>query len=134
MVRVKDLAEVKDEEDWWGDLKEESLWVVRRLMESAMEEELLEQLRAGRYRRSGLRRGYRNGYRHRDLLTEMGMLESFSRRTGTLGPGRPVPTYYHSPPPAASREGERAGVGYVPARGEHQEGGGGAETPAEYHP
>ena len=49
--------------------------VVRRLMESAMEEELLEQLRAGRYRRSGLRRGYRNGYRHRGLLTELGMLE-----------------------------------------------------------
>jgi transposase-like protein len=84
MVQVKDLTEfkvsdlwreVKDEEDWWGDLKEESLRVVRRLMESAMEEELLEQLRAGRYRRSRLRRGYRNGYRQRDLLTEMGMLE-----------------------------------------------------------
>ncbi|MFQ6030948.1 MAG: IS256 family transposase [Dehalococcoidia bacterium] len=84
MVQVKDLTEVtvrdlwrevKDEEDWWGDLKEESLRVVRRLMESAMEEELLEQLRAGRYRRSQLRRGYRNGYRQRDLLTEMGMLE-----------------------------------------------------------
>jgi len=75
-VRVRDLwREVKDEEEWWGDLKEESLRVVRRLMESAMEEELLEQLRAGRYRRSGLRRGYRNGYRQRDLLTEMGMLE-----------------------------------------------------------
>ena len=84
MVQVKDLTEVtvrdlwrevKDEEEWWGDLKEESLRVVRRLMESAMEEELLEQLRAGRYRRSQLRRGYRNGYRERDLLTEMGMLE-----------------------------------------------------------
>ena len=84
MVQVRDLTEVtvrdlwrgvKDEEDWWGDLKEESLRVVRRLMESAMEEELLEQLRAGRYRRSGLRRGYRNGYRQRDLLTELGMLE-----------------------------------------------------------
>ena len=84
MGQVRDLTEVtvrdlwrgvKDEEDWWGDLKDESLRVVRRLMESAMEEELLEQLRAGRYRRSGLRRGYRNGYRQRDLLTELGMLE-----------------------------------------------------------
>ena len=43
MVQFKDLTEVtvrnlwrevKDEEDWWGDLKEESLWVVRRLMET----------------------------------------------------------------------------------------------------
>lgn len=75
-VRVRDLwREFKDEEDWWGDLKEESLRVVRRLMESAMEEELLEQLRAGRYRRSGLRRGYRNGHRQRSILTELGLLE-----------------------------------------------------------
>lgn len=58
-----------------GDLKEETLRVVKRLLESAMEEELLEQLRAGRYRRSDLRRGYRNGYRHRSLLTELGLVE-----------------------------------------------------------
>ncbi len=38
-VAERDLwREVKDQEDWWGDLKEESLRVVRRLMESAMEE------------------------------------------------------------------------------------------------
>ncbi len=85
MVQVKDLTELtlrdlwrevkEDEEDWWGDLKEETLRVVKRLLESAMEEELLERLRAGRYRRTELRRGYRNGYRQRSLLTELGLVE-----------------------------------------------------------
>jgi len=37
--------EVKwDEEDWWGDVKQETLRTVKRLLESAMREELLEQL------------------------------------------------------------------------------------------
>jgi len=84
MVQVKDLtelslgdlwAEVKEEEDWWGELKQETLRVVQRLLEGAMEGELLEQLWAGRYRRTEVRRGYRNGYRWRSLLTELGLLE-----------------------------------------------------------
>ena len=85
MVQVKDLTELKiedlwrevkgDEEDWWGDLKQETIRVVKRLLESAMEEELVECLRVGRYRRTGLRRGYRNGYRQRNLLTELGLVE-----------------------------------------------------------
>jgi putative transposase len=85
MVQVKDLTELKiedlwrevkgDEEDWWGDLKQETIRVVKRLLESAMEEELLECLRVGRYRRTGLRQGYRNGYRQRNLLTEVGLVE-----------------------------------------------------------
>jgi transposase-like protein len=83
--------EVKDEEDWWGDLRKESLRVVRRLMEGAMEEELLEQLRAGRYRRSGLRRGYRNGYRHRSLLTELGLLEHLLVPRGTARDNADLP-------------------------------------------
>lgn len=84
MVQVKDLTEltlrdlwqeVKGEDEWWGDLKVETLRVVKRLLEGAMEEELLERLRAGRYRRTELRQGYRNGYRHRSLLTELGLVE-----------------------------------------------------------
>lgn len=35
----------------------------------------MEQLRAGRYRHKELRRGYRNGYRRRSLLTELGLVE-----------------------------------------------------------
>jgi transposase-like protein len=82
MVQVKDLTEIKledlwrevkwDEEDWWGDVKQETLRVVKRLLESAMEEELLECLREGRYRRTELRRRYRNGYRRRNLLKRNG--------------------------------------------------------------
>lgn len=84
MVQVKDLTElslrelwreVKGEDEWWGDLKQETLRVVQRLLEGAMEGELLEQLGAGRYRRTELRQGYRNGYRQRSLLTELGLVE-----------------------------------------------------------
>lgn len=98
MVQVKDLTEVtvrdlwqevKEEEDWWGDLKQETLRVVQRLLEGAMEGELLERLRAGRYRRTALRRGYRNGYRTRSLLTELGLVEQLRvprDRTGQYQP------------------------------------------------
>jgi transposase-like protein len=85
MVQVRDLTELKiddlwrevkwDEDDWWGELKQETMRAVKRLLESAMEGELLESLCAGRYRRTELRRGYRNGYRHRSLLTEIGLIE-----------------------------------------------------------
>ena len=83
MVEVKDLTEVtvedlwkevKDEDEWWGEIKSLSMRGVKRLLESAMESELLEELHAGKYRRTELRRGYRNGYRYRGLLTEMGPL------------------------------------------------------------
>jgi putative transposase len=84
MVVVKDLTkltvrdlwrEVKDEEDWWGELKGEVVRLVKRLLESAMEEEMVEQLRVSWYGRSRFRRGYRNGYRFRGLLTELGLVE-----------------------------------------------------------
>jgi len=58
-----------------GDVKQETLRVVKRLLESAMEEELLEQLCAGRYWRTKLRQRYRNGYRPRSLLAELGLVE-----------------------------------------------------------
>ena len=61
MVRVRDLTEqtvgdlwsqVKDGDEWWGEIKELSMRGVKRLLESAMEEELLEELHAGKYRRT----------------------------------------------------------------------------------
>ena len=39
-----------------------------------MEEELLEELRASKYKRTELRRGHRNGYRQRSLLTAFGRI------------------------------------------------------------
>ena len=67
--------EVKTEDEWWGDIKAQTRIGLKRLLEGAMEGELIEQLRAGRYRRTESRRGYRNGYRYRGLLTELGMVE-----------------------------------------------------------
>ena len=108
MVQVKDLTELKledlwrevkwDEEDWWGDVKQETLRTVKRLLESAMREELLEQLCAGRYRRTQLRRGYRNGYRHRHLLTELGLVEHLRVPRDREGDYQPtvVKRYQHS--------------------------------------
>jgi transposase-like protein len=100
VVQVRDLTELKvedlwrevkgDEEEWWGDIKQETLRAAKRLLESAMEEELLECLRAGRYRRTGLRHGYRNGYRNRNLLTELGLIEHIRvprDREGSYTPG-----------------------------------------------
>jgi len=71
MVQVKDLTgltledlwrEVKGYEvDWWGNVRQETSRLVKILLDGAVEGELVEQLRAGRYRRTGFRRGYRNG-------------------------------------------------------------------------
>jgi transposase-like protein len=99
MVMVKDLTEVtlkdlwqevKGEEDWWQDLKQETLRVLKRLLESAMEEELMEQLRAGKYRHTELRRGYRNGYRHRSMLTALGLVERLKVPRDRNGSYQPI--------------------------------------------
>ena len=84
MVQVRDLTEltieerwteVKDDEEWWDEIKPRTLGAVKVLMEEAMEVELLEELHAAKYRRTELRRGYRNGHRYRGLLTELGPIE-----------------------------------------------------------
>ena len=107
MVQVKDLTElkledlwreVKDEEGWWGDFEQETLRVAKRLLESVMVEELIEQLRAGRYRRTDFRRGYRNGYRYRNLLTKIGLIEHLTVPRDREGCYQPsvIPRYQHS--------------------------------------
>ena len=90
-IKLKDLwKEVKGEEDWWGGVKEEVLAVVKRLFEATMEEEIIEQLRVTKYERGVQRRGYRNGYRYRNLLTEFGILDTVKvprDREGEYQPG-----------------------------------------------
>ena len=50
-ITVKDLwKEVKDEDEWWGDLKETTLRLVKRLLESTMDEEIIAQLQVARFR------------------------------------------------------------------------------------
>jgi putative transposase len=75
-LRLKDLwEEVKDEDKWWGDLKRETVRAVKGVLETAMDQEIAEQLQAWKYGRVESRRGYRNGYRERSLLTEFGLIE-----------------------------------------------------------
>jgi transposase-like protein len=85
MVKVRALTELKvddlwqevkgDAEERWGDLKQETLRMVNRLMERAMEEDLLECPQVGRYLRMGPESGYRNGYRHCNMLTALGLVD-----------------------------------------------------------
>ena len=99
MVMVKDLTqltvkdlwkEVKDEDEWWGDIKGDTQRLIKRLLESAMDEEIIAQLQVARYQRSALRRSYRNGHRYRNLLTEFGLLDRIKvprDRGGIYQPG-----------------------------------------------
>lgn len=85
MAEVKDLTEltlrdlwkeVKDEEDWWGDINERALNMVKLILEDSLENELLEQLQASRYQRTEVRRGYRNGYSEKSLATKFGVMKA----------------------------------------------------------
>jgi putative transposase len=85
MNQVKDLTqlkltdlwkEVKTEEEWWGDINERILGMVKTLLESSLESELLEQLQASPYQRTEVRRGYRNGYYERDLYSQYGVIKA----------------------------------------------------------
>ena len=67
--------EVRQKRTGGATFKEEARSSLKRLLEGAMEGELLEQLSAGWYRRTESRRGYRNGYRYRDLLPDLGMVK-----------------------------------------------------------
>jgi putative transposase len=76
-LTVKDLwQEVKSEEDWWGEINEGVLGMVKLILERSLEEELLEFLQASRYVRTEVRRGYRNGYYERDLFSQYGVIKA----------------------------------------------------------
>ena len=49
--------------------------IVERTLQAILEDEMTAHLGAGRYERSGERRGYRNGYKARTLTTRVGTLE-----------------------------------------------------------
>jgi putative transposase len=85
MVQVKDLTEltlrdlwkeVKTEEDWWGDINDRTLNMVKLILESSLEEELLEEVKANRYQRTKIRRGYRNGHYEKSLYTRFGVMKA----------------------------------------------------------
>lgn len=86
MVQVKDLTdltledlwrEVKyGDEDWWEEFEETQLRIVKTVLESSLEEELLMELGAGRYKRTRSRRNYRNGHYERSFATKYGVIKA----------------------------------------------------------
>ncbi|MDP3795500.1 MAG: IS256 family transposase [bacterium] len=64
--------EVKD--DFWGDVKQETLKLVKQLMEVSMQEELVVYTQAEWHERTGQDRPYRNGFYARALSTELGLI------------------------------------------------------------
>ncbi|MDA8188274.1 MAG: IS256 family transposase [Dehalococcoidales bacterium] len=76
-TKLADLwREVKDQDadDFWGDLKEETLGIAKALIETHLEAEMVERLGANRYKRNPDRCGWRNGHYKRDVLIEMGLI------------------------------------------------------------
>jgi putative transposase len=70
-----DTVSASSADDWWEGVRQDVLVVVERLLEGTMEEEIIEQIRVAKYERGKMRRGYRNGYRYRSLLTDFGLLD-----------------------------------------------------------
>jgi putative transposase len=99
MARVKALtdrtiaerfAEIKSEEQLWGDISTETRQLAQRILESALEDELQHRLQAGRYKRTEVRRGYRNGGYWRTIASRWGVLDVFQPRARTAQPASAV--------------------------------------------
>jgi transposase-like protein len=95
MARVKALtdrtiaerfAEIKTEEQVWGEISAETQQLAARILGSALEEELQHRLHAGRYTRTEVRRGYRNGGYWRTVASRWGVLDIFQPRARTAQP------------------------------------------------
>jgi putative transposase len=72
---VTDLwKEVKDPDAFWEELHDEMTDTIHSFLESALEEEMLEQLQVRWYRRNPDRVDYRNGFYTRSLATRLGVI------------------------------------------------------------
>jgi len=58
--------------DFWGDLKQHALKALKRFLETSMEVQVQDLLGADRWEHNDYRKGFRNGYYHRNLKTSMG--------------------------------------------------------------
>jgi transposase-like protein len=84
LVTIKALDEITPEDLWrevkpepdefWRDFQEKQRRLVKTLLERALEEEMTVLLEAGRYWRTEARRGRRNGFYQRDLVTQYGIV------------------------------------------------------------
>jgi len=61
-------------EDFWEEISLQTQKMVKKLMETTLEEEMAAYIGIGGYGRSENRRGYRNGYYTRGLLTSFGYM------------------------------------------------------------
>jgi transposase-like protein len=87
--------EVPLEEEFWGQARERQRRLLKVLLQEALEEEQVELLAAGRYRRVETRRGYRNGFYERDLVTQIGIVTGIRVPRCRTGPsGSRVFTHY----------------------------------------
>jgi putative transposase len=103
MVMVKDLTqltlkdlwkEVKDEDEWWEDISKHTLRMVKTVLESSLEEELLDFLRASRYQRTEVRKSWRNGSYEKSLYTRFGVIKDLRvPRARESYPSRILPRY-----------------------------------------
>lgn len=75
--RFRDL---QDEETIWGEIRQETQALARRIIESGLEEELTMRLYAPRYARATGRRGWRNGGYWRQIATCWGVLDIWMPR------------------------------------------------------
>lgn len=66
--------EVPWEEEFWQVARERQRQALKVLLQGALETEMVELVAASRYRRTEVRRGYRNGYYERDLATQVGVI------------------------------------------------------------
>jgi len=99
MARVKALtdrtiaerfAEIKTEEQIWDDISTETKQLAERFLGSALDDELQHHLQAGRYKRTEVRRGYRNGGYWRTVASRWGVLDVLQPRARTAQPGSTV--------------------------------------------
>lgn len=87
----KDLYErwSQVKEDFWGDLKQETLLALQRLLERTMEIEIQDLIRAPRWAHSVQRVAHRNGHYFRTLLTSFGWINRLNvprLRSGSFRP------------------------------------------------
>lgn len=69
------FAEVKDEEQVWGEISERTRALAKQILEHSLEEELTARLHAARYRRTEVRGWWRNGSYPRRIFSRWGVLD-----------------------------------------------------------
>lgn len=75
------------EEEVRQEMQARQRQALKGFLEGLLEEELLERLAASRYRRTEVRRGYRNGYYERSLVTQLGAISGLRVPRARVGMG-----------------------------------------------